>query len=329
MPKLARVLPVVLVALVVACGAAARSGPSTTSSTSVPIAVTTSTVPVTSPGTPTISTNPAATTTAGLHDPAEGAARAFHTWVGYIAAGNEQAAWDALAPTSQAAVGREGFDRLMIEMSEGWAAWSRSNDVTYSLSTDQAGRIVLHVHGTVTREGMTETTENTITVVVSGDQVLMSPFEEFGNVAEGIRQDLEGVPAPPIPADSGRGRRIVYSNSDQRVWLIDEDGAVVDSYLVSGKEGVPAPRTYEVFSKSETAYAGHDDITMRYMVRFAHGQGLAVGFHSIPNAGTGEPLQSEEQLGEYHSAGCVRQSLEEAGFLYDWASVGTTVVVLA
>lgn len=249
--------------------------------------------------------------------------------MGHIAAGDEQGAWDALAPTSQAAVGRDQFANLMIEMSEGWAAWSRADDVTYSLSEDEAGRTVLHVHGTVTREGMTETTENTITVVVSDGRVLMSPFEEFGNVARGIRQDLEGVPAPPVPEGSGQGRRVVYSNTGQRVWLIGKDGEVVDSYLVSGKQGVPDPGTYQVYSKSQTAFAGHDDITMRYMVRFAHGDELAIGFHSIPNYGTGDPLQTEEQLGEYHSAGCVRQSLEKAAFLYDWASVGTTVVVLA
>jgi lipoprotein-anchoring transpeptidase ErfK/SrfK len=269
------------------------------------------------------------TPTTGPVDPVDKAAGAFQAWVGYIADGDEQAAWDALAPTSQAAVGRDQFANLMIEMSEGWAAWSRAESVTYSLSEDEAGRTVLHVHGTVTREGMTETTENTITVVVTDGRVLMSPFEEFGNVAEGIRQDLEGVPAPPVPPRSGQGRRIVYSNSGQRVWLVDASGAVVDSYLVSGKEGVPAPGTYQVLSKSPTAFAGHDDITMRYMVRFARGDDLAIGFHSIPNDGTGDPLQSEEQLGEYHSAGCVRQSLEKAAFLYDWASVGTTVVVLS
>ncbi|MGA7269980.1 MAG: L,D-transpeptidase [Acidimicrobiia bacterium] len=321
MSKLSYLHAVALAILVAACGTALPSASSAVSPTSSPPAATptTSTAP---------STVPAPATTAPGGSVGE-AAQAFQTWVGYIAAGDEQAAWDGLAPTSQAAVGRDQFARLMIEMSEGWAAWSRATDVTYSLSEDEAGRSVLHVHGTVTREGMTETTENTMTVVVSGEQVLMSPFEEFGNVAEGIRQDLEGVPPPPVPADSGQGRRIVYSNTTQRVWLIDKGEELVDSYLVSGKPGVPAPGTYEVFSKSETAYAGHDGITMRYMVRFAHGDDLAIGFHSIPNDGTGQPLQREEQLGEYHSAGCVRQSLEEAAFLYDWAPVGTTVVVLA
>lgn len=92
---------------------------------------------------------------------------------------------------------------------------------------------------------------------------------------------------------------------------------------------MPDPGTYEVYSKSDMAYAGHDGITMRDMVRFAHGDNLPIGFHAIPNDGNGRPLESEDQLGEYHSAGCVRQSIGHAAELYDWAEVGTAVIVLA
>ena len=38
---------------------------------------------------------------------------------------------------------------------------------------------------------------------------------------------------PPVPADSGQGRRIVFDQSDQRVWLVDDDESVVRTYLVS------------------------------------------------------------------------------------------------
>ena len=133
---------------------------------------------------------------------------------------------------------------------------------------------------------------------------------------------------PAIPANSGSGRRIVFSNTDQRVWLIDHDGSVVTTYLVSGKRDTPAPGHYNVFSKSRHAFAGHDGITMEYMVRFTYGRRLAIGFHSIPTYGNGQPMQTEEQLGTYRSAGCVRQRLDQAKFLYEWADVGTKVVVL-
>ncbi|MFP5321114.1 MAG: DUF4214 domain-containing protein [Acidimicrobiia bacterium] len=136
------------------------------------------------------------------------------------------------------------------------------------------------------------------------------------------------APWPLAPAASGEGRRIVYGGSAQRVWMIDQWNLVVDTYLVSGRRNTPAPGTYKVYSKSERAWAGHDGITMRWMVRFAHGTDLAIGFHSIPRDANGRPLQSESQLGTYQSSGCVRQADHKAEALYAWAPIGTKVVVL-
>ena len=135
-------------------------------------------------------------------------------------------------------------------------------------------------------------------------------------------------PFPPVPEASGSGRRIVYANSGQRVWLIEEDGSVHDSYPVSGRRGTPDPGTYRVYSKSPRAWAGHDGITMDHMVRFARGRALAIGFHSIPTRADGVPLQTLDQLGTHRSSGCVRQRADKAQLLYHWAEIGTTVVVL-
>ncbi len=143
------------------------------------------------------------------------------------------------------------------------------------------------------------------------------------------------VPPPPPPgptfdrppANSGYGHRVVYSNSQQRIWWVDRDDRVVNSYLVSGRRDTPAPGRYQVYSKSLVAFAGHDGITMRHMVRFAHGTRLSIGFHSIPNYANGVPMQSEAQLGTFQSSGCVRQRNDQAAALYQWAPIGLTVVV--
>ena len=135
-------------------------------------------------------------------------------------------------------------------------------------------------------------------------------------------------PYPALPPGSGTGRRIVYSNSQQRVWLVEVDGVVSDSYLVSGRRNVPNPGVFSVYSKSPVAWAGHDGITMNHMVRFTRGSRLAIGFHSIPRYRSGRPLQTEAQLGTFRSAGCIRQADDKARALYEWAPIGTTVVVL-
>lgn len=301
------------------CGSAPASPATTTKppTTTVPVATT------------AIATTAAATTT--ITGGELGAAvAAFQSWVRALNEGKIEVAWGLMAPTSQLAIGSPAnFENMGSELAEGWGSWATVEDPGYSLEEDEAGRTLLIVSGVVHPEGMTEQKEVGVPVVESDGVLLVSPFEEFGNVAVGLEQEAAGIKPPAVPADSGEGRRIVYSNSDQRVWLVDADGTVFDSYLVSGKKGVPAPGNYEIYSKSDVASAGHDGITMRNMVRFAHGNNLPIGFHSIPSDGNGRPLQTEEQLGEYHSAGCVRQSPGHAAELYDWAAIGTLVVVLA
>ena len=68
---------------------------------------------------------------------------------------------------------------------------------------------------------------------------------------------------------------------------------------------------------------------MQYMVRFARGRTLAIGFHSIPVRRNGSAIQTVEQLGTFRSAGCVRQRVEDAAKMWDFAGVGTPVVVVA
>ena len=140
------------------------------------------------------------------------------------------------------------------------------------------------------------------------------------------------VPAavrPALPADSGEGRRIVYAVRAQRIWLVEADATVLDTYRVSGRKNTPRPGTYKVFSKSLHARATHGGITMRYMVRFTHASsGVPIGFHDLPRYSNGRPMQTWQQLGTYQSGGCVRQDRAHAIQLYEWAPIGTRVVVL-
>ena len=133
-------------------------------------------------------------------------------------------------------------------------------------------------------------------------------------------------PAPP--ERSGTGRRVVFSESDQRVWLVRQDDEVVRSYLVSGSvyDNLD-PGTYEVYSRSPVA-TGIDGSDLRWMVRFTQGANAAIGFHWIPRL-DGEPVQALAELGTPLSHGCIRQATPDAKALWRFAAVGTTVVVTA
>ena len=134
--------------------------------------------------------------------------------------------------------------------------------------------------------------------------------------------------APEVPENSGDGRRIIFSHQLHRVWLVEDGGSVAGTFFVSGRANKPKPGAYQVFSKSRHTIAGHDDIRMEYMVRFTWGVEQAIGFHNIPIDGFGEAMQSEAQLGSYRSEGCVRLRDDQAAILFNWAKVGTDVVVV-
>jgi lipoprotein-anchoring transpeptidase ErfK/SrfK len=137
------------------------------------------------------------------------------------------------------------------------------------------------------------------------------------------------VDVAPVPARSGTGRRIVYANRQQRVWVLNESGEVIRTFLVSGMLGQPGKGTYKVFSKSLASYSPEfAGVTFRFMTRFAIGRnGGNVGFHEIPTR-NGKPMQTADELGTFNGSGCLRSTTQDARFIYQWAGIGTQVVVV-
>ncbi len=113
-------------------------------------------------------------------------------------------------------------------------------------------------------------------------------------------------PYPPPPANSGAGRRVVYCNSCQRVWLIEADGWVYSSYIVSGRRNYPRNGTYKVIRRINPGWS--HTLRLPYFVGFTYGNTTDVGFHGIPLQPSGRPIESDSQLGTPLSHGCVRES---------------------
>ena len=58
-----------------------------------------------------------------------------------------------------------------------------------------------------------------------------------------------------IPKKSGNGRRIVYSNRQLRVWVINASGEVIRTFLVSGQLGQPQKGSYFVKNQSVSSFS--------------------------------------------------------------------------
>ena len=163
-----------------------------------------------------------------------------------------------------------------------------------------------------------------VSEVIAAQDAAAEDLRKQAEIAARVQQSGD------LPADSGDGRRIVFSESAQRVWLVKGGDDVERTYLVSGsKFDNLNPGTYSVQSKSRHATAFDYSGSMEYFVRFATGFTAPIGFHTVPVDNAGRPEQSKEELGTPTSAGCVRQWRDDAIALWDFAPVGTKVVVTA
>ena len=146
---------------------------------------------------------------------------------------------------------------------------------------------------------------------------------------------------PAYPRDGRHGRRIVYDKALMVVYIVNSHDKVVRRYPVTGRWDRPKKGVYHVYSMSADTMNAHSMVTFNWMVRFAWGTNdtsASIGFHSIPifyqdnparDAKKGERMSKLTDLGlPVATGGCVRQKDADAKFLYDWAQVGDTVVVL-
>ena len=139
-----------------------------------------------------------------------------------------------------------------------------------------------------------------------------------------------GPDAPPLPPNSGTGRRLVFERSGQRVWAVDENETVLRSWLVSGsKYNNETPGTHKVYSRSEVSTAWNGKAYLYKMVRWLKTDIGAIGFHALPIRVSDKSVyQTEEELGIRLSGGCQRQANLDADFTWEFAQLNTVVVVL-
>jgi hypothetical protein len=144
-----------LVALLASCGGD-TTAPESTTSTTLP-APTTTHVETTTSTTATTMTEATTTTVAPTTNTApliDQSVAAFQEWVGALAEGEVERAWDLMAPSSQEALGSfEQFYEMRTGLAEGWGSWVAVEDPTYTLMDDEAGRTLMVANGTIRPEG--------------------------------------------------------------------------------------------------------------------------------------------------------------------------------
>ncbi len=139
-----------------------------------------------------------------------------------------------------------------------------------------------------------------------------------------------GLDIPPLPPDSGSGRRLVYERAGQRIWAVGEDNVVIRSWLVSGsKYNNETPGSHAVYSRSDVSTAWNGKAFLYKMVRWLKTDIGAIGFHALPIRRSDNTLyQTDAELGTRLSGGCQRQANLDADFTWEFAQIGTPVIVI-
>ena len=115
-----------------------------------------------------------------------------------------------------------------------------------------------------------------------------------------------------------------------RVWAVNKNERVLRSWLVAGsKYNNELPGTHKVFSRSEVSTAWNGKAFLPRMIRWLKTDIGNIGFHGIPrHVSDGSRYMKDSELGQRLSGGCQRQADADAAFMWDFAQVGTTVVVI-
>ncbi|UCC65085.1 MAG: L,D-transpeptidase family protein [Anaerolineae bacterium] len=143
-----------------------------------------------------------------------------------------------------------------------------------------------------------------------GQQILIPPVDVL-------------FPLPPIT-----DRRIVIDISNQRLSAYEGETPVFDFVCSTGIASSPTiTGTFQVLSKEEEAYASSWDLWMPHFIGiYRSGPDFTNGIHALPTLSSGVRLW-EGYLGRPVSYGCIVIGLDEAAALYDWAELGTLVVI--
>jgi lipoprotein-anchoring transpeptidase ErfK/SrfK len=138
-----------------------------------------------------------------------------------------------------------------------------------------------------------------------------------------------GADAPPLPDNSGSGRRVVYDRAGQRAWAVSDGGEIIRSWLVAGSQySNEVPGTHEVYSRSEMSTAWNGKAWLPQMIRWLKTDRGAIGFHAIPlHVSDDSPYMTTDELGTRLSGGCQRQHNLDSEFMWAFATIGTPVIV--
>ncbi|MDD5731966.1 MAG: L,D-transpeptidase family protein [Patescibacteria group bacterium] len=124
-------------------------------------------------------------------------------------------------------------------------------------------------------------------------------------------------------------KKILITISQQNLKCYEGDTIVCDFTISSGLPQLPTPTgNFKVEKKRTVAYSAAYDLYMNWWMAFTPNE--AYGIHELPywKYSWGTVTEGANHLGQKVSHGCVRLGIGPAKQVYDWAPVGTAVMIV-
>jgi lipoprotein-anchoring transpeptidase ErfK/SrfK len=131
----------------------------------------------------------------------------------------------------------------------------------------------------------------------------------------------------PTPAVDTSNRRIEVDISEQRMDAYDGEELVYSFVVSTGAGGGTLTGDFKILDKEENPWSLPWGFWMPdWMGIYYVNSGLENGIHSLPVMTDGRVIWGD-QIGKPISYGCVVLQPDDALLLYNWASVGTPVII--
>ena len=160
-------------------------------------------------------------------------------------------------------------------------------------------------------------------------------FQESDQLAEALAEYRRALDIQPQGTEARtrrdevavRLKRIEIDISEQKLTAWDGDKLVYNFVASTGESGTPTRYgRFSIISKIPNAYGSTWDIWMPHWMGIYWAGGSENGIHGLPILSSGQTLWSG-YLGQRVSYGCVVLDTWAAKQLYDWAEIGTEVII--
>lgn len=131
---------------------------------------------------------------------------------------------------------------------------------------------------------------------------------------------------PAVTGPTGQGKEIVIDISEQHLYAYQNNQLVFSFVASTGIGDSTRIGTFKVLDKIPRAYSRTFNIWMPYWMGIYYSGTLENGIHGLPLLMNGVELWGN-LLGRPATYGCIESKTSEIKQLYDWAEIGTPVII--